>query len=77
MANNIDIDKKCNEVLRDGKILVSTRTDTERFYIVLFMEKYYEIDMVNGVFESVSSSNSAPKYLEVLVNSNHNEIITN
>jgi hypothetical protein len=72
--NLTEIQKTYNNISRYGKMLVSMQNDNERFLIYKCKNIYYEFEIEKGNCTRCVKSLQPFKYLNVLINSEYNDV---
>ena len=65
---------KSENIERYGDLLVSINKESQRYLCYYYKNKYFEIEKINGEIQEISLRKEKPKYLDILINSNENEV---
>ena len=63
------------EVERNGKLLVSLEKENEKYLMYAYLGRYIEIEKSLGEVYSTAVYNTAPNYLNTLIQSKNNKVI--
>ena len=72
MNDNTIVGTSANDILRYGRIEILLQNYSDRYYLVYFSRKYYEIEMTAGELTEIKVSKVYPKYYQTLKESKFN-----